>query len=162
MKILAILQNQWFKNPDKVREIYARHSELDARAKLNARFLFAGCLSGTRLKDALGDLCNSIIWEEAAAMTGSKSSACPPADPRHIIKVIKYHKPDIVITFGAIATNGLMETMGAWQFLEPGSERCEFKVLTCCHPAARKNVNIRLAGLAHDLRSYIQSAEVAA
>lgn len=129
---------------------------------MNARFLFAGSLTGRRLKAALGDLCEAIIWEEASATTSNQSSACPPADPRHIIKVVKYHKPDIVITFGAIATNGLLATMGNWQAIDSTSASMEFKVFACCHPAARKDANRQLWKLAQDVRHYVRLKEVAA
>jgi len=85
MTVVAFLQNQWFKNPAKIAEIYARHDTPEGRVKLNARFLFYRSLTGKRLLDAFGRyVCERIIWEEASREVGSISSHCPPADPAHI------------------------------------------------------------------------------
>lgn len=82
MVILAILQNQWFRNPAKAREIYERNPEL--RNKLIAGFLFSGCLTGRRLQSAFGDLCDSIIWEESSPEIGGFSVSKFTHDPEHI------------------------------------------------------------------------------
>jgi hypothetical protein len=48
--IVAFLQNQWFKDPDRVRQMLTRAESDDIREKLRDRMihyaLFAGCLTG--------------------------------------------------------------------------------------------------------------------
>ena len=103
--VLAFLQCQWFKDPQRVQEIYDRNPDL--RAALNKKFL-AGSLTGRRLQDAFGPvLFEQIIWEETSRQLGNKSSATFPADPEHIRSVIAAHKPDIILTFGNLATNAI-------------------------------------------------------
>src|SRR6266568_1090430 len=106
MKIVAFMQNQWFRNPHKAREIFDKHS--NKREELIARFLFAGRgLSGRRLQAAFGDLCDQIVWEESSTNFGGESSSLFPADMAHIKRVLEKHKPDIVLAFGKVASNAL-------------------------------------------------------
>lgn len=63
MTIVVILQNQWFKDPEGIRAMFAEHPE--RRERYIEAFLFMGCLTGKRLRSAFGDeLCDEIIWEE--------------------------------------------------------------------------------------------------
>src|SRR5262245_3366222 len=101
MTILAILQNQWLKDPEAVQQIYDRH--LDRRNCLIAMYLFMGCLTGRRLQEAFGELCEDIVWEEASPKVGGSSASKFPADPQHIAGAIEKHRPDMILCFGAIA-----------------------------------------------------------
>lgn len=93
MKILAFLQNQWFKDPEGVKAMFAEHPE--RRERYIEAFLFMGCLTGRRLKSALGEeLCNQIVWEEISPEIGGHASSKFPPDLAHIIGK---HKPDVVI-----------------------------------------------------------------
>lgn len=148
MKVLAFLQNQWFKEPDRIREIYARHP--DKRNHFIAQFLFMGCLSGRRLKTALGqELCDRIIWEEASPEIGGKSGARFQADHDHIKRAIIKHDPDVILVFGEVA-RPTVETIAAelkreYGFLIP--------ILVGPHPAARKNPMPALLAIARRLQS---------
>lgn len=135
MKILAILQNAWFKDPDGVREIFARHP--DRRNDLIARFLFMGCLTGRRLKAAFGaELCGAISWEEAHPEIGTHSGSRFGFDTRHICQAIQMHEPDVVLALGKVAGDGLL---AAEALLSVGDRRREFIVIFGPHPAARQD-----------------------
>lgn len=146
MKVLAVLQNQWFKNPAKVREIYARNPEL--RNKLIARFLFAGCLTGKRLRAAFGDLCDAIIWEEASPKIGGFSASKFEPDPAHIRAALEMHAPDVVVCFGKIAGDAVRLLCGELDLKHPA-------VMFAPHPASRDNPMPELRALAETLRSAI-------
>lgn len=106
MKVLAVLQNQWFRDPEKVKAIIARNPR--ARRKLNAYYLFFGCRTGQVLKQIFGaERCRAIVWENASPEIGGKSSACFPADLAHLRAVLTEEKPDIVLGFGKIACDAL-------------------------------------------------------
>jgi hypothetical protein len=139
MKILAILQNQWFKDPEAVQAIYDRHP--DRRNDLNSRYLFMGCLTGRRLQQALGDLCDSIIWEEASPKVGGFSASKFPADPKHIASAIEKHKPDLVLCFGKIAADGVKAL------------NLSLPVLCGPHSAARQNPMPALKEIARKIDS---------
>lgn len=144
MKILAFMQNQWFKDPEKVRAIYAKHPEM--RNDLIARFLFMGCLSGRRLRAALGEqLCDQIVWEEASPEIGGNAASKFPADTNHIAGAIIKHKPDVVFAFGAIASNGVL---AAWPEIAAHPTPIVFELITGPHPAARKDPMPRLREMA--------------
>ena len=133
-RIVAFLQNQYFHNPAKVREIYARNPEM--RERLNRQFLFAGCLTGRRLLDTFGtQRCQDIIWEEITKEIGGQSNAAFAADQEHICQVLHKHQPGIVLTFGSLAKEALYE----WVNVE--AERTPPQPLPAFvhgpHPAAR-------------------------
>lgn len=129
-KILAILQNQWFRNPGQVKAIYQRYPE--QRNRLIRDFLFMGCLSGKRLMSALGEeLCYQIIWEEASPEIGSYSGSNFGADLIHIKWAIKKHLPNIVIAFGKVAGDAVRQ-------IESEND-LPTSFLYAPHPAARIN-----------------------
>lgn len=134
MKIVAILQNQWFKNPAKIKQIIAeKESEgfVDAREFYIKTFLFWGCLTGRRLQATLGETyCDEIVWEECSREMGSSASSKFPADMQHIRQVISKHKPNVVIAFGQLAKDALM------QIYESGTQ--DYVLLLAPHPAARQ------------------------
>jgi hypothetical protein len=105
MTIVAFLQNQWFKDPEGIKQIYERWP--DKREKLNAAYLFMGCKTGKNLRKAFGDLCDEIVWEEVSPEIGGHSASSFPPDPEHIKRVIEKHQPDVVLMFGKIAQDGV-------------------------------------------------------
>lgn len=123
MKIVAFLQNMWVRNPDRVKATMERHPEY--RLKFLAYALFAGCMTGRRLKTAFGELCGEIIWEEASPVISGDSKAYFPPDPEHIRKVLAEHRPEIVLTFTRRGEEEIRKLV-----------TCE--VICCPHPAARQ------------------------
>jgi hypothetical protein len=148
MKILAILQNQWFKDPEKVRAIYARHPDL--RNEFIRRFLFMGCPTGRHILRAFGeDLCRRIVWEEASPEIGGKPSSLFRADREHVQQAIARHGPDVVVAFGREAEQAVT---AVWNGL----------VVICPHPTARQpGVRSRLAQGACALRHILERADKA-
>jgi hypothetical protein len=137
MKILAFLQNQWVKDPARVQAIYDRHGDdPDRRAKLNARFLFYRSLTGRRLRAAFGELCDEIVWEEASLRKAGKSSGVFPADENHMAECVRHHKPDVVLTFGKVASAALAVVFGT---VEVDGKMVDFTILHGPHPAARQD-----------------------
>lgn len=140
MKILAILQNQWFKDPEKTEAMYARRPDL--RNYYIGKFLFMGCKTGKVLQQAFGEeLCDRIIWEEASPKIAGISSGVFPADLDHIKSAIEKHKPDVIVCFGNIAGDGV------------GQLRISIPVLNAPHPAARNNPIPALMTVAEKLRN---------
>ena len=124
MKIVAFLQNQWFKNPERHRAFAEKYPEL--REELIERFLFAGCKTGRVLKEVFGNMCDDIIWEETSRQIGGHSGAIFPPDYEHINAVCMKHNPDIILAFGKQATEALQNRNG-------------FEYLICGpHPANRR------------------------
>ena|ERR1700761_9019971 len=162
MKIVAFMQNQWFDEPDEVRAMLDRQRDCgeftqeQMREKVRRRLihyaLFAGCLSGRRLKKTFGEMTQSIIWEEASREIGGHAASSFPADMDHIKAVLKEESPDVVLTFGKTATQAIEVvrslTTPTWEFIP------------CCHPAARHvTVEVDLLRAAEKLHKYIDSHE---
>lgn len=129
MKILAFLQNQWFKEPERVQEIYARSPE--HRQDFNARFLFYRSLTGKRIQKAFGELIHKIIWENASPKIGGRSGAKFKADIDHMYKIIEQEHPDVILAFGMVASQALIDMK------EDHDATKEFKLICGPHPAAR-------------------------
>lgn len=136
MKILTFLQNQWFRDPDKIRRMLAAELDHERQQKLRRKLtkwaLFAGCKTGRVLSRCLGeDLCERIIWEESSKDIGGHSSASFPADLAHIAECYEEFKPDVVVGFGRIAADALIALREEYQI--PPS----VIFLSAPHPAAR-------------------------
>lgn len=142
MTILAFLQNMWFKNPEAAKDVFARHPE--RRNQLIGTYLFMGCLTGQRLEAAFGDLCDTIIWEEVSPEIGGRSSAIFPADHKHMQEAIAYHKPDVILAFGKLASDALVE-LG-----------CTIPVIKALHPAARNGAQESLSVARAKLRQFME------
>lgn len=106
MIAVAFLQNQWLKNPDSARALIEKHGD-KGRDRLTKYALFAGCVSGRRIKAAFGDLIDGISWHEASPVITATPRACPPADLGHIMRSIDRLRPDVIIAFGKIASDAL-------------------------------------------------------
>lgn len=128
MKIVAFLQNQWFKQPERMKLILENDFKGN-RERFVSTFLFFGCATGRNLRRWLGEeLCDLIIWENASCEITGEASGCPPADPEHIKRVLKKHKPTHVIAFGRIAESAVL--------LLPGKRR--YELYTVPHPTSRQ------------------------
>ena len=129
-KVLAVLQNQWFQDPDRVRAMLARRPDL--RRPFCHRALFAGCRTGQVLKTVFGPLCAQIVWENASQEIGGKSSEKFPADLDHLRACLVEVRPDVVLAFGRIAS-------GALRDLVPVD-----RLLVGPHPTARQPDTLQL------------------
>ena len=104
--VLAVLQNQWFHDPDRVKAILKRTPQ--ARRKIIAYSLFAGCRTGRVLRETFGkERCRQIVWEEASREIGGHASSTFPADLTHLRAVLDEVRPSIVLGFGKIACDAL-------------------------------------------------------
>jgi hypothetical protein len=144
MKVVAFLQNQWFKNPEKIAKMYARTGTTpEGRAQLNRIFLFYKSLTGKRIKAAFGqDACREIIWEEASREIAGESDGSFPADTSHIKAVIQHFEPDAILCFGKIVSDAVRVLMP------------RIPVIYGPHPAARHaTVTAELRAMATELDS---------
>jgi len=146
MKVLAFLQNQWFKDPKGVKAIYARYP--DKRNVFIARFLFMGCLTGKRLQKAFGaEVCNSIIWEEASPEVGGTSDSVFKADLAHIEAAILKHNPQVILCLGKIACDAVKAVVEKLQH----DQGVLIPTIYGPHPAARTNPMPALLAIAEQL-----------
>jgi len=126
MKIVAFLQNMWVK-PRQVKTVSKWPPLSEERERMIEYALFAGCLTGRRLKAALGeDVCNLIVWQEANPTIADNPKTYYPPDREHIRAVLEHHKPDMVICFTKAGEAAIREALPPW-----------LKFFPCVHPAAR-------------------------
>lgn len=145
---VAFMQNMWVRDPARVRAIIDRHGE-EARRKLIYQFLFAGCISGRRLKAAFGNLIDTIAWDEASPeIADNPKTICAPC-PEHIRRVLNAYNPKVVVTFGRVASEAVSKI-----WLGP--------LIQTTHPAARQaDVPSRLKDAARQVSECLgQNAEL--
>ncbi len=151
MKILAFLQNQWFRDPDKIRKMIAEAGDAQRQKELRRRLtkwaLFAGCKTGRVLNRCLGeDLCERMIWEESSKDIGGHSSASFPADLAHIAECYEEFQPEIVVGFGRTAGDALVALREEYQI------PTKVVFLSAPHPAARhQGVEAEIRLVAHQI-----------
>lgn len=149
------MQNMWVRDPERVKAMIERDGER-LRLALIERFLFAGCLTGRRLKAAFGaDVCGEIVWEESTREIAGDPKTIFPPDHMHMVDCIKTYKPNVILTFGVIARDAL-------HYVESnhGSLFAEVVAIASPHPAARQPDTIaKLKRAAEDLRAALRKDE---
>jgi hypothetical protein len=142
MKIVAFLQNMWVRDPDRLKRAIERDGE-ELRIRMMEYALFAGCVTGRRLKSAFGELVEDIVWEETTREIADNPKTIFPAQPEHIKAVLEKYQPDVVLTFGKIAADAVKPLWSG-------------RIICAPHPAARQSdVPTRLLAAASELKSML-------
>jgi hypothetical protein len=148
--IVAFLQNMWVRNPARINEMLRRervNGDSEAlRLRLIEYCLFAGCVTGRRLKKAFGqELIDQIVWEETTREIADNPKTIFPAQPEHILGVIIKHSPVAIVTFGKIAEVAVRPLWGG-------------KLISAPHPAARQaDVPSRLSAIGSELKALLDN-----
>ena len=121
MIIMAFLQNAWFKPGTPPRHLARFRCDQDFRRRVISR-----SYTGKRLVDAFGaDLYGQILWWDCTEEIGQVSTHKAKPDFTYINNAIIKCKPDLILTFGTVAT-------AAIRTLQPRAP-----VMSTAHPAAR-------------------------
>ena len=152
--IVAFLQNQWWKDPERVRDMLVKSSEPE---KLRRRFLvygLQGCKSGKMLAKhiapAIGaEAFKSIYWENVSREMGDRSSSKFPADIDFIQKTLVDQSPRIVLCFGKVASDAVGKFINEYYVVGE-----DLFVLYADHPAARNGPQ-SLIDMAHELKKLL-------
>lgn len=147
--IVAFLQNQWWKNPERVKKQIADHADPEKYRLRLIRYGLSICTTGKRLEKYLlptigPKIWEQILWENSSRHIGGKSSSAFPADPKHMRSVLNVEQVKVVLCFGKIAKEGLDKVI-----VTPG-----ITVLYADHPAARNGPQ-SLIDMAHDLKKLL-------
>ena len=127
MKIVTFLQNQWVRDPARLKRLITNPRE---RELYNRFLLFRGCHTGRVLQQCWGEeLCDHVIWENASPEIGNKASAKFPPDLAHMKDVLDWHQPGIVVGLSAPVHPIL------WQWRDAGAP---WVVFVGPHPANRR------------------------
>jgi hypothetical protein len=155
MKCVAFLQNLWVKDPTRVQAMFERYPE--QREYMLRKLLFCGGRTGTILKATLGwDLCLKIIWDESTTQIAGDSKFVFPPEPAHIRRVLEKHRPEIVVTFGLIASKSVFKVFSE-MMAGLGEFKCQFRSVP--HPCARTRQDP--LGKLHELRGMLTREGVA-
>lgn len=140
--VLSFLQNMWARDPARVYAGIERYGETYRRRAIYYS-LFAGCLTGRRLKAAFGDQVADIEWDEATREIASDSKRICKPQPGHIRATLVHYEPAIVLTFGGVASEAVA---AIWTG----------PIIRAPHPAARQaDVPQKLAQAAASLREFL-------
>ncbi len=112
MKIVAFLQNQWWRDPEGVKKRIANHATPEEFRRRLIVWGLQGCKTGRvlekRLASVIGPISfKKIHWENSSREIGGKSASSFPANIEHMEKVINKQLPDVILVFGKIAQQGL-------------------------------------------------------
>lgn len=151
LPILAVLQNQWFLDPEGMKQSLVVHFK-DDYERFVETYLFFRCQTGKRLRKALMEgesvIPSKIVWTNSSREIGGKSSASFPGDPKHIISCLQKYQPTIVLLFGKTAQE-TWEHGDLIHFRVMHRWNPRLVVIPCCHPAARhKDVHFDLSRMA--------------
>jgi len=139
--IVAFLQNPWFKLGTKPHHIKLFQEDQDFR-----RRVISMSRTGQCLLSAFGDeLYDHIWWDEANPEPCFNSSQVRPPDVKHISDVLIQQQPFLVVTFGAMAHQGLHDAL-QWLKFKPSHR------LHSAHPTARGAHRPDLIELADKIR----------
>jgi hypothetical protein len=121
--LLAFMQNPWFP-PGTSKGIIDRYLTDQAFH----RKLLSRTMSGNRLVQAFGsDMFNRIWWDNVAPKHSEESSGMTAIEATHVERVIQQVKPDMILTFGTLAEQAVLNSLAAEDLL----------YLPCHHPNAR-------------------------
>lgn len=152
LRILALLQNQWFpgKSAERVRQIMATH-DLRGQTDLVGRYLFLGpCWTAQRLLAAFGEDSREWDHQNASPEIGDHASAKFKPDLEHIQRVIELCRPSVILAFGRAATIACQALHDPRKLLF-GKE--DWRLICGPHPAARgPDVMAQLRRMAEELR----------
>jgi hypothetical protein len=104
------LQNQWFKDPDRVRQSIAAGVERfgdSYRRRFLTQTLFMGCATGRNLGRVFGPWCQVMDFDESSKNIGGNAASVFPADLEHMRAIIAQSQPAAVIALGKIAGDAL-------------------------------------------------------
>lgn len=107
--ILAIMQNMWVREPARTEAAFAKHGEA-FRLKYMETVLFMGCKTGRVLKQVFGEeLIRQMVFEETTRKIADNPKTIFPADLEHMGKCVMDHKPKVILTFGKIAEEAVLQ-----------------------------------------------------
>lgn len=124
MKVVAFLQNPWFK-PETPNYIIAKYrDDPDFRRKV-----LSLSVTGRRLDSAYGKFFSQIHWNNANPLHGSYSSKLFREDIGHMVNVLGSERPVAVVTYAKTALDGMSQILHYWD------EIPEIKALDLAKPA---------------------------
>lgn len=136
VKILAFLQNPWFKpgtNP-----LLIKKYRLDQ--DFHRRVLYMSA-TGRALYRAFGpELYREIIWENANWRHGDERDSKMPPDATHMAYVITMHRPELILCFGEQAKKGIAKLA------------VTAEVLYAYHPMARGSYAEHLSKIVEEVK----------
>jgi hypothetical protein len=146
--VLAFLQNTWVNDPPRCQEVLDGCEAPAERRYMTSAWLFMGCTTGRRLKQAFGeDGVYDIVWDNASPKLAGASSGSFPPDPDHIRAVIEEVKPAVVLAFGRVAENGVRTLWDGPFIVGP-------------HPTARGDVWRGIFRMAEELAAWRSGVEL--
>lgn len=148
MKIVAFMQNPWFPPGTQRAHVDRYRTDQEFHQRLLSR-----TMSGGRLLQAFGpDTFSKIWWDNVAPEAAEEAAGQTEIDYDHVERVIHTQKPDLIISFGALAERALDNSIGA----------IEIPYMCCHHPNARGKTVSDLAQFAIDVQQKIEELRLSA
>lgn len=141
ISIVGFMQNPWFPDgtPQEHIRMYRYNQEFHKKILVNS-------MSGQRLKQAFGDeMFERIWWDNVAPEAATEAKGKTDVDMQHVEAIIKIRDPQLILTFGKMATDAIKQSIGA----------IRRKVMECHHPNARYKTQSELDAFAVQVHQWI-------
>lgn len=139
--IVAFLQNPWFPPGTDERHLTNYQIDVDFR-----RRVLSMSMTGKRLVEAFGqEWYHKIWWDNANPVAAEKASGALIPNETHIKMVVEQQKPELILTFGILARDGLHRAL--WL-----TDMTWIPLLHCHHPNARVRTQDDLNNFAKDTK----------
>lgn len=143
MKILAFLQNPWFRKGTSQHHIEMYRDNQDFHHRV-----LSLSMTGKRLVRAFGELYPLIHWDNTNWRPSSQASGREESDYTHMMTVLARILPDIVLAFGN-------QAIEACHYIKSHDMMPEhIIILNCHHPNARHRTQEHLNQFAELVRKY--------
>ena len=148
MKIVAFLQNPWFREgtPDNVIQRYRDDQRFHRKILLLS-------MSGKRLHKAFGDLYNEIHWDNTNWRAVHHAAGKLYPDFKHMANVVSNQEPDMIIAVGNQAWDSCIALLKTGVFRKP----CV--IVRCHHPNARHHTQDDLNEIAQGVRNTLKNRQ---
>lgn len=146
IKIVAFMQNPWFPEGTQKHHLdrYTTDQEFHRR-------VLANTVSGRRLLESFGHpFFDRIWWDNVCPKATHRPDGQGTVDMMHVERVISEQDPDLILTFGTLASEALQRSAGA----------IRRKVMHCHHPNARHRTQREMSDFAITVMQWVREQEI--
>jgi len=122
---LGFLNDQFYRDPDHARKVLRPFGHRIRTIMIRASLFDTNHPTGKAIKEAFGDLIDTITFDETSLHNGATGSFLFEADVEHMRQSVQTERPSVVICFGKVALEGYRKL----------NEFGSIPMIVCPHPS---------------------------